>query len=85
MKYILEIYEPDSADDVLKTFESDSPFASMSKGDILSPIFDGSEIPMKVQKIKNIEHIIWEASGETSHKICVFTEGVDGTRELRLA
>ena len=83
-KYMLEIYRPNNADDVWVVFESDTPFMAMSKGDILNPgIWDDSHAPMKVLKIVNVEHAIWDVTG-LKHKIMIYTEEVEGTRELRL-
>jgi len=83
-EYSLEIYQAGSADDVWVNFSSPTPFMTISAGDILNPgIWDGSQSPMKVLRVVNIEHIIWEVSGSAKHKICVFTEEVEGTRELR--
>ena len=69
-KYSLEIYEPNSAYDPMVHFESKTP---------------GSEAPMKVLKVLNVEHMIWEIEdSHITHKLCVFTEEVEGTAELRL-
>jgi hypothetical protein len=84
MIYMLEIYEPGSFDDVWVYFESTSPFGFMSAGDIINPgLWEGSKSPMFVLKVVSLEHILWEAEGQTKHKICVFTREVEGTRELR--
>lgn len=80
----LEIYEPGSADDVWVTFTADAPFMSISVGDIVNPgLWANSESPMKVLRVVNVEHIIWEHEGIAKHKLCVFTDEVEGTRELR--
>lgn len=84
MKYILEVYEPGSMDDVWVTFETSQPFVSISAGDIINPgLWENSQSPMKVLRAVTVEHILWEIDGATKQKVMVFTEEVDGTRELR--
>lgn len=83
-KYVLEIYEPGSVDDVWITLSSDTPFMSIHAGDVINPgIWPGSESPMKVLRAVTVEHILWESNGITKHKICVFSDEVEGSRELR--
>ena len=85
IEYELEIYEPKSADDCWVTFSSTSPFPSINKGDIVNPsLWSNSQSPMKVLRVINVEHLIWEINAQIRHKLMVFTEEVDGTRELRL-
>jgi len=85
MEYILEIYMPGSARDVWVHFASSKPFMPICKGDILNPgLWEGSQSPMKVVRVINIEHIIIEKEEGFGHKILVFTEEVEGTEELRL-
>jgi hypothetical protein len=58
---------------------------AFSKGDILNPsIWTGSKAPMSVLRILNVEHTVWEASDCIAHKVMLFTEEVEGTRQLRL-
>lgn len=84
MRYYLEIYSPDSADDVWVSFEADSPFGAIAVGDIINPgMWDGSQSPMRVLKAVAVEHILWDIQ-ELKHKVMVFTTEVEGTRELRL-
>ena len=84
-EYILEVYEPASADDAWITFSSSNPFMTISAGDIVNPgVWPGSQSPMKVLRAINVEHIIWESRAQVKHKVMVFTEEVEGTRELRL-
>lgn len=83
---MLEVYQPGSFDDVFQYLESDTPFMAISRGDIVNPgLWDGSQSPMKVLRVVNVEHIIWknETTGGARHKVLVFTEEVEGTRELR--
>ncbi len=84
-EYTLEIYNHGSASDVWVSFTSSSPFMTISKGDILNPsIWPESKSPMKVLQVVAVEHLVWEVEGTVKHKIMVFTEEVEGTRELRL-
>jgi hypothetical protein len=84
MVYMLEIYEPGSTESAWVSFESDSPFGSISVGDIINPgVWEGSNSPMTVLKAVAVEHLVWEAQGEVKHKIMVFTTEMDGARELR--
>lgn len=82
--YMLEIYLPGSADDVWVSFESDAPFMAIAKGDILNPVaFPESPSPMKMCRVTSIEHILWANPDRPCHKILVFTEELENTRELR--
>ena len=85
IEYSLEVYEPGSADDVWVAFSSTTPFMPIQAGDILNPgLWPNSNSPMRVLRVINIEHFIWEARGDVKHKVLIFTEEVEGTRELRL-
>lgn len=84
-EYTLEIYEPESADDVWVTFSSSEPFLAIGANDIINPgLWHNSQAPMKVLRVTNLEHLIWETEAQVKHKLLVFTEEVEGTRELRL-
>jgi len=83
--YSLEIYEPGSTESCWVSFQSDSPFMAINRNDIIEPnLWPGSRAPQTVLRVVNVEHILWEASGISKHKVLVYTEEVDGTRELRL-
>jgi hypothetical protein len=85
VQYHVEVYEPGSADDVWVCFKTTKPLFSISRGDIVNPgTWPNSKAPMRVLRVVAVEHIIWEI--QDSHigdKLCVFTEEVEGTRELR--
>jgi hypothetical protein len=84
-EYILEVYEPGSADTVWNVFHSASPFMTISAGDILNPgLWEGSNSPMKVLRVVSVEHTVWEIEGQVKHKVMIYTEDVEGTPELRL-
>ena len=75
MKYILEIYEPESEKELWKTFESDVPFLSFHKGDIIDPgTWEGSQSPNVVLEIVEIRHLIWSTDAEVSHKIMIYSK-----------
>lgn len=82
--YSLEIYEPGSADDVAGYVESDLPFGSIQRGDLISIMFTAAEPQEDVLAVVGIEHILWSADGRAKHKICVFTERRQNNRESRL-
>ena len=85
-EYILEVYKPQSPDDVWITFSSSSPFMTIGVGDIVNPgLWPDSQSPMKVLRAINVDHVIWETETRVKHKVLVFTEEVDGTRGLRLS
>ena len=44
-----------------------------------------SKAPMRVLRIVNVEHLVWETGTQLKHKVMLFTEEVDGTEELRLS
>jgi hypothetical protein len=77
-RYILEIYEPDSADDVLTTFDSDEPFMAIEVGTLLT-------LPDRTDplEITNVEHIIWSSPNGARHKACIFTKTASNTRAAR--
>ena len=83
--YSLEVYEPGSIDTVWENFQTSSPFLAIHAGDIINPsTWPGSRSPQRVLRVTSVEHLIWGKQGETKHKLMVFTEEVEGTRELRL-
>ncbi len=84
--YSLEIYEPQSMENAWIVFHSTSPFMSISAGDIINPgIWEGSKSPMKVLRVLNVEHIVWQSKeGDVKQKVMVYSEEVEGTSELRL-
>ena len=85
-EYILEIYEPNDTDTVWMVFRSSTPFLALAVGDLVNPsTWPDSEAPMKILRILNLEHIIWEIEGQIKHKICVYTEEVVSTKGLHLA
>jgi hypothetical protein len=85
-EHILEIYEPKRTDSVWMVFHSSTPFLSLAAGDLINPgTWPNSQAPMKILRILSLEHIIWQIEGQVKHKICVYTEEVENTRELHLA
>lgn len=88
MKYIIEIYTPNSASDVLANFEADAPFIAIGKGDILNPAFFPSydKNPEKVLRVIGIEHIIWQHEGQEAptQKILLFTREENNSSDARI-
>ncbi len=84
IKYVLEIYEPLSVDDIWVRFESPNPFMAIHPGDVINPgLWEGSEAPQKVLRVLNVEHSIFEIGERITHQVMVFTEKVDVIRNLK--
>ena len=83
--YMLEIYQPGSADEVLQSIESDRPFMAMSAGDLMHPFGAADATTSSVLMITRLEHIVQPGleGGAARHKICVFTRRVDELNEAR--
>lgn len=74
-EYHLEIYEPDDSRCVAASYQSDTPFATLSIGDAIHGGSMNLSNTNKSVRVKDIQHIFWEIEGShTAHKICVFTE-----------
>lgn len=74
-KYILEIYEPNNDSCVAASFESETPFMSLAKGDYLHPGFYEMTDTRDILEIVSLEHIFYKV--EDSHqtqKVCVRTK-----------
>lgn len=82
--YILEICAPNSIEDVVQTFESTTPFLSISKGDLMNPrTWNNYNYQGKILKVVGVEHIIWKNEKEVKHKICIFTEETNDSEKSR--
>lgn len=85
-KYILEIFEPGSDEEILTRadhsgrFESETPFASISKGDLIGWPSQG---PTDVLRATLVEHWIYQRSDGIVHKTGIYTEQLENTNELR--
>jgi len=88
-EYSIAIYKPGSTENVWKSFSSSSPFVGIVPGVLIHPAFwEGSEAPLKVLRVPNVEHAIWEdpkAGGTLKQKMLVYTEEVDYSNELLIA
>lgn len=84
-QYMLEIYDPGSADDVVRYLESDRPIEGIAVGDLINALGHEQGENDLLVRVASIEHIFWKFENELRHKICVFTEAVDNTREARTA
>ena len=84
-KYILEIFAPNSADEVIKKIESKDPFINIAKGDIINTqLWKETDSKDDILRVLNVEHIIWEVDKRINHKLCIFTERSQNTPETRL-
>lgn len=74
-EYHLEIYEPNDSRCVAASYQSDTPFATLSIGDAIHGGSMNLSNTNKSVRVKDIQHIFWAIEGShTAHKICVFTE-----------
>ena len=79
----MEIYKPLNTKNIEVKFESDTPFMTVNKGDVLNPgLWSDSMYEGNVLKVVGIEHFIWELNNPT-HKIAVYTEGMEDIAENR--
>lgn len=84
--YQLEIYQPGSVEDVAAYVESDKPFLTVSKGDLLNPVDSAAEANSDgILRVVGMEHILWKSGADVRHKLCVFTENVENTARVRLS
>ncbi len=84
IEYKLEVYAPGSVRDVRVTFEASSPFMPLGVGDILNPTtWPGTQSPMKVLRVTQVEHIIWENDGQIWHKVMVYSDEIDNIEAAR--
>jgi hypothetical protein len=79
-RYILEIYEPDAADDVAIMFESTTPFGAMGVGDIVDPRLWNRHPALGVGMLRvvRVEHILWTFRGKVKHKMLIRTTSESG-------
>ncbi|TWT10639.1 hypothetical protein [Reyranella sp. CPCC 100927] len=80
MTYYLEIYESGSFDDVLVSYQSETPFGAISRGDLLSLMLEGYA-PNYVLEVVQIEHFIF--GSVPHHKMMVYTRKHENLREVR--
>lgn len=82
-KYVLEIQKPDIPEQSWMVFQSRSPFASISPGDLINPA-GWLEVSPNILRVVNVEHFISKNSdGGTTHTIRVFSTAVPNTHEER--
>ena len=75
IKYHLEIYPPNDTSCIVAAYSSNTPFASMSRGDIISAASLNMTDDPKTLIIKDIQHIIWEIeNSHIGHKLCIYTD-----------
>jgi hypothetical protein len=75
--YVLEIYYPQSREDVWRSFESSSPFMSFHEGDVVDPTpWSGSRSPLRLLRVIQVNHVLSEKDEQIEHKVEIFTEEV---------
>jgi hypothetical protein len=84
--YVLRIMAPGATEDTLIDFVSDTPFGTVSKGDLLEleqvrgrP---GGDEP--ILRVVNVEHKIYQTDTLFRHAIRVFTEEAPNAPSTRL-
>ena len=80
MKYSIEIFRPNVMDVVWAGFESDTPFLTVSKGDILNPYVFSEAQAGKLLRVVSLEHFLTAFE----HKLYVYTEQIDDNEDVRL-
>jgi hypothetical protein len=75
--YVLEIYYPQSREDVWRSFESSNPFMSFHEGDVVDPTpWSGSRSPLRLLRVIQVNHVLSEKDEQIEHKVEIFTEEV---------
>jgi hypothetical protein len=73
----IEIFYPNSRNDVWRSFESSTPFMSFHTGDVIDPSsWSGSRSPLRLLRVTQVNHALSEKDEQTEHKVEVFTEEV---------
>jgi hypothetical protein len=73
--YMLDIYYPQSRQDIWRSFESSTPFMSFHEGDLVDPSpWSGSQSPIRVLRVTQVNHVLSERDEQPEHKLEVFTE-----------
>lgn len=94
--YYVEVYEPDSARDVLWTYNTASPLGAIAEGDLLT-IGDldreqggGHGAPLNVLRVTRVEHILWgfkegknDVPAGVRHKVMIFTTALENVAAIR--
>jgi hypothetical protein len=85
INYSLAIYEPGTTQNTFCSFASNTPFMSISAGDIIN-LYEwfGLERESTILRIVNIEHKLTKIGKEVKHHISVYTEEVEDTPKIRL-
>lgn len=73
VRYLLEIYTPGSPDEVSRSYESNTPFLPIARGDRLTFLADAVGDALSARVI-DVEHIIRTVDGVPYfQKMCIFT------------
>lgn len=75
-RYILEIYEPDSDEDVRASFSSDAPFMAVHAGDLINDQMtrDGGKAGGSALIVTHVEHFVWNSPDGPRHKLAIYTK-----------
>lgn len=85
MTYRLEICSPDERDTVMATFDSDSPFGAIAKGDrIDGETFGHDAHPDAALVITGIEHYVLDGPSGPMHRVRVLTTEQKDSSGFRL-
>ena len=78
VQYHLELYEPNSALDVLLSVRTVTPLGPFTRGDLIT--LDSLSLgrsPGQILRVVSVEHILWIIDGShVGEKVCVFTVAV---------
>lgn len=76
--YSLEVYEEDF-DNLIETFESNTPFQNINKGDIFEhrnlKLYNTIDFNIEELRVSEIKHIIWKIEQDhITHKIMIIVK-----------
>lgn len=83
MQYRLEIYHPGSADDLCANYHSESPFVTVSPGDLISP-GDWGKQEGQCLRVVAVQHVFSSEHDPATCTTNIYTEAVELSRELVL-
>ncbi len=73
--YAIEVYYPNSREDLFRTFESSTPFMTINQGDFIDPSeWSGAWSPIRLLRVSQVVHVLREKDEQTVHKAMVYTE-----------
>ena len=90
MKYVIEIYLPSNGYDSFVRLESESPFQTISSGDLIDPrsynCNDDKLLLDSLLRVISIQHVIPQTTNNlvSKHHVNIFTEYVPNREETVL-